>query len=768
MLIQQCLNRMSLGFYIRNHIAVSNVIRLYGSQAQKGVQNKAKNDEKSQRKKFDQFLTDTWPKPYQIVAMTSYLCSAEAKITDAEQFFIKSYGKKKEANNHFESWPLFENWKKEPNENAVLQFLMSFEKFLSDNDKVESKLARSEYICFIWRYLLILEASLDQKQMKDYNILFQFSKRCTQLHSLPDIEMFLVYSVLRITEMNQISPVIFDSLRQFIQSQSYHPTKYDSDEFPRTLQNANYKYILERLAEHKHVDRTSRLSFLFSLALYHWGACNYSIGLDYLSKSTQLFLEDCNGGIYELDDSAAYKEICDHFCRMWSNFGRYARKEGMEPAMDYIVTQAKHFQAYPHPLGFLPTHVILSNTQKDHKVHTLLQSPVEEDKAFVKALYTYGTHRLTERLPAIYQFLQTQVDNYNKRVKEAESSNLASESDQKEGNTVETEKPFFYSVDDGMSGIEENDIEIQKELLDIKLIQLVVRKNGTALLNAYFQSIQDGIFPNEETVQAIAEFFMSSEDEDTLEILYRRSPATFIHRNHFYLEASKIRLRTILQKWQSEDEKLQAWQDITKFYNLVLKEQKEDLIDISTADNIVRKCRQICKLFIEDNLLQEKPFLAELRREALNLTLEHRDVYLLLALWEALFFSTKFEHQEKADKLVEELPQLVQFMKIEPVIERAEKYGKEELFRKLIEVNLSHNGTDYNKSRSFEALLNYLTLHGRVKAGYNTINTAKALNIRITSDYMADFLEMCKARPPIGQTQGFLDVFRSMFRKRDS
>ena len=35
------------------------------------------------------------------------------------------------------------------------------------------------------------------------------------------------------------------------------------NECARTLQNAQYKYILERLAEHKHVDRISRLSFLF-------------------------------------------------------------------------------------------------------------------------------------------------------------------------------------------------------------------------------------------------------------------------------------------------------------------------------------------------------------------------------------------------------------------------------------------------------------------------------------------------------------------------
>ena len=35
-----------------------------------------------------------------------------------------------------------------------------------------------------------------------------------------------------------------------------------------------------------------------------------------------------------------------------------------------------------------------------------------------------------------------------------------------------------------------------------------------------------------------------------------------------------------------------------------------------------------------------------------------RDVYFLLALWEGLFFSPKFESQEKAENMLEELPQL--------------------------------------------------------------------------------------------------------------
>ena len=35
-----------------------------------------------------------------------------------------------------------------------------------------------------------------------------------------------------------------------------------------------------------------------------------------------------------------------------------------------------------------------------------------------------------------------------------------------------------------------------------------------------------------------------------------------------------------------------------------------------------------------------------------------RDVYLLLTLWEALFFSASYEHKTQAEKLLEELPQL--------------------------------------------------------------------------------------------------------------
>ncbi|XP_023339835.1 uncharacterized protein LOC111710052 [Eurytemora carolleeae] len=87
---------------------------------------------------------------------------------------------------------------------------------------------------------------------------------------------------------------------------------------------------------------------------------------------------------------------------------------------------------------------------------------------------------------------------------------------------------------------------------------------------------------------------------------------------------------------------------------------------------------------------------------------------------------------------------LVKIVKIDPVLSRAVKYDREDLFRRLLELNLRHDSTAYHKSRTFESLLAFQTKHRNTAGGEQTIKTAKSLDITITADFLQEFVNLKK------------------------
>jgi len=308
-------------------------------------------------------------------------------------------------------------------------------------------------------------------------------------------------------------------------------------------------------------------------------------------------------------------------------------------------------------------------------------------------------------------------------------------------------------------------LDLKRELLDVKLLQMLVTKDNRQIVNIYLSHIKNGVCPTDEVLKALVDFFSNSEDIDSMDLLFKATPSIFEARDNFYLEMNQVQLRKIIEKWQNNDV-LDAWIEAVELYRSIWGHSKSCLASKNASDTIIRKVRQFCKLIIEDNLRREKQFLPAFKSGSLMLASEHNDVYLLLTYWEALFFSTKYDHQLLADQLIEEIPQLVSAMSIDSVITRANSYDKEDIFRKLIELILRNNGSDYNKSRSFEALLGYLIKHRRVQAGEVTIRTAKSMNIRITTDYQVDFLKLKKENTST-LTGVFNSISRMLYKKPD-
>ena len=83
------------------------------------------------------------------------------------------------------------------------------------------------------------------------------------------------------------------------------------------------------------------------------------------------------------------------------------------------------------------------------------------------------------------------------------------------------------------------------------------------------------------------------------------------------------------------------------------------------------------------------------------------DHYTLLALyWEIFFFDfSHFSSGQKAEELMQETPQLARHLNFSQLANRADKYDKVSIFRKLIEVSLQYDLSEEQKRLAFDGLL---------------------------------------------------------------
>jgi len=308
--------------------------------------------------------------------------------------------------------------------------------------------------------------------------------------------------------------------------------------------------------------------------------------------------------------------------------------------------------------------------------------------------------------------------------------------------------------------------ELQQEVRDVKILEAICEEDVEAAIEIFLINSKVGLFPKGEATQALVQLLVANNDTQSLSLLFRGSPEDSQHRDLFYKEITNMQFRDILNLWEEKDKQLDAWINIIELYRTILADRFEGRISRVGSEGLVGKCRQISKLFVESNIGSENSFEDAIRSGGLRLASEYRDVFVLLSFWEALFFSNKFESQQKAEKIMDDFPQLVGLVDIDSVIARASRFNKEDIFRRLLELNLRHEKTTttYHKSRSFEALLANQTKYSKVEAGEQTIKTAKTMNIRITADYLLDFMALKKSSDLTASTS-FLESLKNIFRR---
>lgn len=136
----------------------------------------------------------------------------------------------------------------------------------------------------------------------------------------------------------------------------------------------------------------------------------------------------------------------------------------------------------------------------------------------------------------------------------------------------------------------------------------------------------------------------------------------------------------------------------------------------------------------------------------------HGDFSLLAYCWETLFFSGKFEMQERADKFLVANPKLPHYLDADHLLARANRFNSEPVFRRLVQMCLLYDQDDYEKTRFFEGLLVCQCEKGNPVSSGATLDYAKQNGISIGADAMEYYLEL-KEDVKNSKGSGFLSRF---------
>ena len=151
-------------------------------------------------------------------------------------------------------------------------------------------------------------------------------------------------------------------------------------------------------------------------------------------------------------------------------------------------------------------------------------------------------------------------------------------------------------------------------------------------------------------------------------------PSNSAEQEDIYLAVGKIKLRSVNSSWES-GKKLVSWIKLVELYRQTWADRAKGSIQLQTGRTVLDKCHSYAKLFVEESVLtSNNELLPAIQTGAMKVLTDHGDLSLLLVYWEALFFGPEFQQQQVAQTLMDSVPQLVDHIHIDKVLERCRRY----------------------------------------------------------------------------------------------
>ena len=145
---------------------------------------------------------------------------------------------------------------------------------------------------------------------------------------------------------------------------------------------------------------------------------------------------------------------------------------------------------------------------------------------------------------------------------------------------------------------------------------------------------------------------------------------------------------------------LQLYKDIIEHeYNV-----SEDMLE-----HLQKKILRFLRLFIEEALFtfNNQELLKIVFESSKDLASTHEEFELQLLFWETHFFSSEFKHHAYAEELFQLNPRLPRYLNFEHLLAKADKYGVESIYRRLLEITLQFDLDSHQKKLALSYLLLY-------------------------------------------------------------
>ena len=229
-----------------------------------------------------------------------------------------------------------------------------------------------------------------------------------------------------------------------------------------------------------------------------------------------------------------------------------------------------------------------------------------------------------------------------------------------------------------------------------------------------------------------------------------------------YSARCRLQLGHISSQWRTGGAaQLAALQALLAVYRAVRTDQP------STRDQLLVACVKHFRAFTELAALQaDTEILDAVREGGVRTALDHSDPFLLLLLWEAAFFAPQPAEQERADRLLEELPWLLPCLDPDLVLARCRRYDKTSYYRRLLEATLKSSeksgSMEVLRSRVFEELLAHQVRGLDLRAASETVKIGGELGVTITEEFIQEYLDLKAeveasfSQSPVSATVGWL------------
>jgi len=491
-----------------------------------------------------------------------------------------------------------------------------------------------------------------------------------------------------------------------------------------------------------------------------WQQCNFSQALESLSSATSTFLTVSTSAQEEEGKEQELLSLCMPLVTAWHTCATVAAQQKLLPALDYMVALAEVTgKREGSGLGLLPSYCLwlaVSREKGCAELAARLQARIPESVRGEKFERTFHVHGMTQETRELF------VRDYVKH--QLQKRQVVSH--------PEPEEPETSSISQGEAAGPPLSEEVRQGLVEIAALQLVQEGRLGELVALLQGECEGGMLPPLPAVEGAAGLLESRGDSASLSLLLNSIPPGTAQGGVLYSARCRLQLGQISSTWRTggaaQPAALQALLAVYRAVRTDLPSTRDQLSHLpSTRDQLLVACVKHFRAFTELAALHADTDILDAVREAgVRTALEHSDPFLLLLLWEAAFFAPQQQEQDRAARLLEEVPWLLPCLDPDLVLARCRRYDQTSYYRRLLEAVFKSTEKSgamaVLRSRVLEELLARQVRGQDLRAASETVKTGGELGVTFSEEYMLGYLslkaevEASFSKSPLTATVGWL------------